>query len=227
MAIKEKDFIQVSYTGKLKEDNTVFDTTDKALAEKEGIYQEGMPYGEIIICVGQGRLVAGLENALIGKEIGKDYTVELGPEEAFGKKSAKLLKLVPTNAFRKQQINPMPGLQVEIDNQMGTIKTVTGGRTIVDFNHPLSGKEIIYEIKVSKEITDDAEKVKAYFQMLLGIKDIDVKLDNGTAKITMPNEVPEEVAKNLTETIKEVIPAVKKLEFVKKAEQQEVAPKEA
>ncbi|EFK97351.1 peptidylprolyl isomerase FKBP-type, partial [sediment metagenome] len=48
----------------------------------------------------------------------------------------------------KDSIRPMPGLPVNIDGMYGIIRTVAGGRVIVDFNHPLSGKEIVYNSKL-------------------------------------------------------------------------------
>ncbi|MCH8980513.1 hypothetical protein IH922_00675 [candidate division KSB1 bacterium] len=50
-------------------------------------------------------------------------------------------------------------MQINIDGMMGIIKTAGGGRCLVDFNHPLSGKEVTYTIKVNKIITDDKEKL--------------------------------------------------------------------
>ena len=149
--IKEKDFIEIEYTGMTK-DNLVFDTTDEKLAKKEGIAQPNAIYGPTVICIGQGQVIEGLDKQLIDKEIGKEYTVELQPEEAFGKKSAQLIQLVSTRKFKQNEIMPQPGLQVDIDGMNGIIKTVTGGRTLVDFNHPLSGKVIEYKFKIIKKI---------------------------------------------------------------------------
>ena len=51
-------------------------------------------------------------------------------------------------------------MQLNIDGVVGTVKTVTGGRTLVDFNHPLSGRELVYEVQVKKVVTDTQQKVK-------------------------------------------------------------------
>ena len=178
MAVKEKDFVEVEYTGKVREDNIIFDTTDEKTAKDNDIYSKDMPYGPVAVCVGTNTLLKGLEDSLIGKEPGS-YTVELKPENAFGKKDAKLLKIVSTNIFRKANIDPAPGLQVNIDGALGTIKNVTGGRTIVDFNHPISGKDVVYDVKINRILTDRAEKVKAYVSLQFNLKpeSFDVKID--------------------------------------------------
>ena len=184
-SIKEKDFVELEYTAKIKDGNTVFDTTDEKLAKENKIYckkQENkydskMPYGPVKICIGTGSILKGLEDSLVGKEPGKSYTIELSAENAFGKKNAKMLKIVNTNVFRKSNIDPMPGLQVNIDGIPGTIKSVTGGRTIVDFNHPLSGKEIVYDVKINRIITDEKEKINAFVSFQFNLKPDSFTLD--------------------------------------------------
>ena len=59
-----------------------------------------MKYGPIIVCLGEGQLLKGLEKELEGKEIGKEYTIELTPENALGKKDAKLIRLIPVSVFK-------------------------------------------------------------------------------------------------------------------------------
>lgn len=168
--IKEKDFVEVEYTGKTKDDNIIFDTTNEKTAKDNGFYNPQMPYGPVGVCIGEQQILKGLEENLIGKDDGKSYTIELSPEKAFGKKDPKLLKIVNTNVFKKENIDPVPGLQVNIDGVLGMIKTVTGGRSVVDFNHPLSGKDVVYEIKVNKILDDDGEKIKAFVTLQFNLK---------------------------------------------------------
>ena len=216
MVIQKKDFIEIEYTGKIKEDAIVFDTTDEKIAKDNDIHNEEVAYGPVVLCVGEGQVLAGLDKALEGKEVSKDYTVELNAEEAFGKKDAKLIQLIQTSKFLKQNIQPVPGLQVNIDGVMGLIKTVSGGRTLVDFNHPLSGKDIIYTFKVNKLVTDDTEKLKGYLKLQLGVKEIDVKIENNEAKVELKKEIPDEAKKKIEENVKELIVGVNKLDIIQK-----------
>ena len=66
-----------------------------------------------------------------------------------------------SNSSIKEKINPMPGLPVNIDGIYGVIITVAGGRTIVDFNHPLAGKNVVYEINILRKVDDLNEKIKS------------------------------------------------------------------
>lgn len=213
MILKNKDFIELEYTGTIKEDNIIFDTTDEQLAKDNSLFNETMSYGPVVICLGESQVLKGLEEELVGKETEKEYTIELSSEKAFGKKDPKLIQLIPTSKFSKQKIRPMPGLQLNIDGLLGVIKTVSGGRTLVDFNHPLAGKDVIYKVKINKIVTGDLEKVKAYLKISLNLKDIDVKIEDGTAKAILKKELPKEAIEMLSKKITELIPNIKKLEL--------------
>ena len=211
--VSKGDFIEVEYTGRLKEDNLVFDTTEESIAKEAGIHSENMTYGPVIICLGERQLLEGLEEELDGKEEGKEYTIELAPEKGFGKKDAKLIRMIPFNSFKKQNIMPQPGMQVNIDGLMGIIKTAAGGRCLVDFNHPLAGKEVVYTIKVNKIVTDDKEKIKSYIELSLNLKDASVDVKEGKAEIKTKKDIPKEIQDKLVENMKELIPSVQGYSF--------------
>lgn len=198
-----RDFIEVEYTGKTTEEKFIFDTTDEAIAKKEGIYSPKTAYGPVVVSLGSGQLLPGLDLKIAGKQPGT-YTINLSPEEGFGKKSAKLIQLVPTSKFRKEQIMPHPGLQVNIDGQMGTVKTVSGGRTLVDFNHPLSGKELEYEVTIKRIVTDKSEKLSSVLSLQLGLKDPEIHLAEDKATVSLPEELPKEIAATLSEELKKM-----------------------
>lgn len=224
--IQEKDFIEVEYTGKIKDGNIVFDTTSKEAAEAAGILNQNVQYKPMIICVGKGHILKGIDKALIGKEVGKEYTIEITPEDGFGKKRGDLLQLIATPKFRKHGINPMPGLQVNIDNTVGIIKTVTGGRTLVDFNHPCAGKDLVYIVKVKRIVTDAKEKVQALLSMLLGeqmIEKVDVqeKENEKIAIIKTKIELPKELQEKITENIKASVPEIINVQYEGKKEGKE------
>ncbi len=201
--LKTGDFVEVEYTGKIKEDGLVFDTTDEKVAKKNGLFNEKIPYGPVIICIGEHQILKGIDNYLEGKDAGKKYSIHISAEDGFGKKDAKLLKIVPTNVFTKQGIVPQPGLQVNIDGLFGVIKTATGGRTVVDFNHPLSGKELSYDVDVKRIVTDAVEKLQSYLSLALNLKknSIEVVVDNKTAKVLLPAKLPEPIASKLGEKL--------------------------
>ena len=105
---------------------------------------------------------------------------------------------------------------MNFDGYMGTVKTVSGGRVIVDFNHPLAGRDIDYEVTVKRIVSDVKEKVSAFMTLLFG-QGIEYVFDKGL--LTMKVEFPEPMQKQFTDHVKKVIPDVKKVVFTKKKEE--------
>jgi len=210
--VSKGDFVELEYTGKVKEGLIVFDTTDEKIAKENNIHTPQGTYGPVVVCLGQEQLLKGLEEELEGKETGKEYTIELPPEKAFGKKNPKLIRMIPYSVFKKQGIEPQPGLQVNVDGMIGVIKTA-GGRCLVDFNNPLSGRDIIYQIKVNRIVTDNKEKISSFIKLSLNLKDVDVNLVENKAEIQLKQELPKEIQDRIKEKLLPLVPAVKELTF--------------
>ena len=197
------DFLEIEYTGKFA-DGIVFDTTDKEIAQKNNIFSSNIKYKPAVICVGEKQLIPGLDNALLNKEIGKTYTINLKPEEAFGKKDIKKIKLVPPAEFKKQNIQPQPGLQIDMDGEIGRVVKASGGRILVNFNHPFAGREIIYEIKINKKITDKALKLKSFLELSFNMPNMEVEVKEDKATVTLPMELPKPVQDSLSKKLNEI-----------------------
>ena len=233
--IKKHDFIEIDYTGKMKDNGSVFDTTIIEVAKANNLPVENAEFGSRNICVGENQMLRGLEAALIGKEPGK-YTINLAASDAFGKKDAKLLKLIPLKVFTREKIMPVPGLQVNIDGVNGTIRTAAGGRTLVDFNHPLAGKDIIYEVEIKRILEDKKDKLIVLMQMVqLLKKDYEISMDDNKAKVTLRKALHENsqvnaaLLKQLTEKAKQLT-GFADIEFVmeeRKAEETPIVEKKA
>lgn len=158
MTIKKGDFIEIDFTGKFN-DGSVFDTTLKSVAEKNDMNSENSK--SFVMAVGHEMLPKGFDDDLIGKEIGKDYTISVPCEKAFGLRDRELVKMIPTKLFFEQKIRPERGMQLILDNQIVKIVSVSGGRTLVDFNGPLAGKDVVYDYRINKVISDEKEKLDA------------------------------------------------------------------
>jgi len=209
--IKEKDFVEIEYTGKLKEENIIFDTTDEKTAKDNNIFNEKHSYGPVKVMIGNAQVLGGLDRFMVGKEPGS-YKVSFGPEEGFGKKNAKLLRLIPKSIFTKNNINPVPGLPVNIDGMNGIVKTVSGGRCLVDFNHPLSGKDLEYELKINRIITEEKEKVEAIIELQFKKQDYSLNVEGENAVITLKNKV-EKPLKDLIADMIVKFTKIKKIEY--------------
>jgi len=156
MVIKKNDFIEIEFTGKAN--GEIFDTTNKEEAKTLGIQADVKP---MVISIGNDMILKGLDETFEKKEIGAKYNVHLNPDQAFGPRKGDLIKTIPMKVFRQQNIQPIPGATLQMDQYIVKILSVSGGRVMADFNNPLAGKELDYDIKITKQITDDKEKVNA------------------------------------------------------------------
>jgi len=215
--IKQHDFVEIEYTGTIKEDSSVFDTTDEKIAKEHGAFDKNADYSPAIICIGEHNVLKSLDEKMIGKVAGEEYTFDLSPEEAFGKKDAKLIQMIPSNKFRQQKIQPVPGLQLNIDGMFGIVRTVSGGRCYVDFNHPLAGKHVVYKVNIKRIVEDSKEKLNSLLKLHLQMKDANVELNDGTARIGTKAELPKEVQEEFKKIANHTVPEVKNIEFSKKA----------
>jgi len=161
MALKRNDFIEIEFTGKIK-DGEIFDSNIKEDIEKAKLKLESKPF---IFSLGQGMFLKGIDDFLIGKDVG-EYDIELQPEDAFGKRDSKLVQIIPMKIFHQQKINPFPGAVFNFDGRMARIISVSGGRVMTDFNNPIAGKVVNYKVKVKRKIEDQKEKIKSFINFL-------------------------------------------------------------
>ena len=101
MAIENGDFVRLNFTGKIKENDDVFDTTYEDVAKDAGIYVEEKTYKAIPIVVGGNHVLPAIEEAIEGLEAGDSKTIEIESENAFGKRNAGLIQLIPMKEFKK------------------------------------------------------------------------------------------------------------------------------
>jgi FKBP-type peptidyl-prolyl cis-trans isomerase SlyD len=158
MAVKPGDFLLVNFTLKVKESGETVDTTYDAVAKDAHLHREDSTYGPRFIILGEGWLPKGLEDSLVGADVGKQTTVELPPEKGYGPRDPAKMRLVPLRRFREQGI-PNPGAQIELDGRAATVRAVGAGRVQVDYNHPLAGRTLVYDVSIEKVVEDENEKV--------------------------------------------------------------------
>jgi len=165
MKIKENDFLKIDYT--VKSLGKIIDTTIEKVAKENNIFDEKVKYEPKLAIAGKLGPVKGVYEALIGKEVGETFKIEVPPEKAYGKRNPKLIKLIPLRVFKKKGIIPYVGMIVNIDGLLGTIRSVSGGRVIVNFNHPLAGKTLEYEVSIKEIIESNSEKLKISYTFII------------------------------------------------------------
>lgn len=185
--INKNDFIEIEFTGR-DPNNNIFDTTNPKEAQEVGL-QNPEFIKPLIVSVGNQMLLKGMDEELEGKEINKEYSINLSPEKAFGKRNPSLIKTYSLSHFTKQNINPYQGMAVQLDNIIARVISVSGGRVTIDFNNPLAGKLVSYNFKITKKITDDKEKINA-LQDFFFRKRFQFNIDKNSKKVIFKDEMP-------------------------------------
>ena len=134
--IKNGDNVSVHYTGKL-EDGSVFDTS---LAEGRE---------PLTVTLGQGQLIPGFENGLIDMTAGEMKTIEIEPENAYGDIKPQMVSEVPLSQVPE---GVKAGDMLQGQNQFGpvsvVVKEIKEETVVLDMNHPLAGKKLIFDLEV-------------------------------------------------------------------------------
>ncbi len=102
--------------------------------------------------IGDGTLIAGLEQVLFGMKAGEHQCVAIDPRDAFGFPDETNFHEMPRSEF-DEGVDLQPGLIIGFSTPAGeevpgTVREVGDETVLVDFNHPLAGREIIFDVKV-------------------------------------------------------------------------------
>jgi FKBP-type peptidyl-prolyl cis-trans isomerase SlyD len=184
MSIKKGDFIRLSYTGKTDEGH-VFDTTNEDVAKANNIYTEKGKYGGDIIIVGSHHTVEGLDEDLIGKDVGHIGSVTMPPEKAFGIRNPELIEDMP---ITKLQTKPQVGMRVEVDGRPGVVIKAIGRMMQVDFNRYLAGQTLTYDYEIKEKIDDNEAKIQGLLGLYIG-RELPVQINDSSATIEIEPEL--------------------------------------
>jgi FKBP-type peptidyl-prolyl cis-trans isomerase 2 len=140
MPVKSGDKVKVDYTGTL-EDGTVFDSST------HGDHSHPLEFE-----AGSGQVIKGFDKAVIGMEVGQEKEVKISPEEAYGERREELMKEMPRSNLPEGK-EPEAGMMLAMSTPDGRqipvrIAEVKDDNVILDMNHPLAGKTLIFKIKL-------------------------------------------------------------------------------
>ena len=108
----------------------------------------------ITITMGDGSFQPGMEIALYGLKEGDEQTLELAPETAYGYPDQQLVHEMPLSDF-ENNIQPEVGQVIAFtmpdgEDAPGMIMEIQDGKVTVDFNHPLAGHDLKFQVKILK-----------------------------------------------------------------------------
>jgi peptidylprolyl isomerase len=181
MTFQKGDFILINYTGKVKETNEVFDTTYEEVSKKERLHKDGDMYEPKLVVIGEGWVLKALDDAILDMEPDKEVTVEISSDKAFGQRDPEKIRRVPLRQLLAKEIKPIIGARVEFQGKMATIRAVGAGRVLLDFNPPLAGRTLIYDVIVKKKLDSSEAKILSIIHRRVPV------VEEGQFKVTIKN----------------------------------------
>jgi FKBP-type peptidyl-prolyl cis-trans isomerase 2 len=134
---KTGDTVKVHYTGRLQ-DGTVFDTS---------VGSEPLEF-----TLGQGQIIPGFEQAVIGMQVGESKTITIPVDQAYGPRRDDMMLEVERDKL-PADIDPRVGMQLQMNQgdggiMIGTITEVSETTIKIDANHPLAGQDLTFDIEL-------------------------------------------------------------------------------
>lgn len=134
---KKGDKVKVHYHGKLI-DGTTFDSSEgRSPLEFE---------------VGSGQVIPGFDDGVTGLKVGEKRTVNIPADQAYGQASEEQIVEFPKSQF-PPEMTPEVGMPLQMSNDQGqtfqvVIKEVKEDSVVLDANHPLAGKDLVFDIEL-------------------------------------------------------------------------------
>lgn len=198
--VETGDFVLVNITAKTQK-GRVFKVSSEEDAKKAGIYDEqdarqGYYTPDFVIVGKPGFLNEGLTETIEAMNFFEKKSVRIPPNKAFGKRDPSKIERIGIAKFKKINEGKMPEIGKEFvkkgTGQRGTITNIVQGKVIVDYNHPLAGQNVDYNLEIVNKIESFEEKIE-YFLINKGIpkdniKDFEFKYnkDDKSIEFTIP-----------------------------------------
>jgi FKBP-type peptidyl-prolyl cis-trans isomerase 2 len=131
------DSVKVHYTGRF-DDGTVFDSSDGR--------------DPLEFTVGQGEVIPGFDDALIGMRVGERKDVQVAPDDGYGERNENLVQTIARDQINLS-VEPETGMNIEMHTPDGTIIPLTVTEVsetsiTLDANHPLAGRELHFSVEL-------------------------------------------------------------------------------
>ncbi|MFX1276912.1 MAG: helix-hairpin-helix domain-containing protein [Promethearchaeota archaeon] len=174
--VEKGDFILVKITAKTQK-GKIFRVSSEEDARKAGIYNEenakrGYYEPDFVIVGKPGFLNEGLTETIENMNFFEKKSVRIPPNKAFGKRDPSKIERIGIAKFRKLNEGKNPEFGQEFvkkgTGQRGTVTNIMQGKVIIDYNHPLAGQTIDYNLEIIDKIENFNDKIK-YFMFNKGI----------------------------------------------------------
>jgi peptidylprolyl isomerase len=191
MTLQKGDFILIDYVAKVKETNEVFDTTKDDVSKKEHLHKEGELYEPKLVVIGESWVLKALDDELANMDVNKPQTVEIPADKGFGQRDPEKIKRVPIKQLYAKEINPTIGARIEFQGKMATVRSIGAGRVLLDYNPPLAGRTLVYDVTVTSKLEKPEEKIGALIHRRVPVVDLEkfkITLKAKNLAIDMPED---------------------------------------
>jgi len=220
--ISEGSFVLVDYSVEDAETENLIDTTMEDIAKVKKFSGRDQFFPMLVI-IGEKRLLPSIEEAISKMKEGETRTITLKPEEAYGPyEESKIVTFSLERIRRALGSNEIrPGVVINIDDKRGVVRSISGGRVKVDFNHPLAGKTLKVVIKLSKMLRTKEDKIRALSSDIFDVdpSKFEVSIKGDDVTIELPKLAYSKrdsfIRKiRLLSAIMKYLPDIKKVRFV-------------
>lgn len=134
---KEGDTVKIHYTGTF-DDGNVFDSSEKR--------------DPIEFVVGEGKVIKGFDKAVTGMKVDEEKDVKISPAQGYGERDDRLVRPFPKSKLPPEP-KPQPGMILSLKGPngqtvMAKIDSIDGDDVLLDFNHPLAGKNLNFKLRL-------------------------------------------------------------------------------
>ena len=98
--------------------------------------------------IGSSTLVKGLEDGLIGMEVGQEKEFKVSPEQGYGEDKPELVQTIDSQLFAETDITPEVGMVLKTPHGNCHITKIMSDKIEISYNHPLAGKTLDYKVKI-------------------------------------------------------------------------------
>ncbi|MFW9949386.1 MAG: helix-hairpin-helix domain-containing protein [Candidatus Thorarchaeota archaeon] len=196
--VEEGDFVLLKMTARTQK-GKIFRVSSEEDAKKAGIYEEekakqGYYTPEFVIVGKPGFLNEGLTETLRDMNFFEKKSVRIPSTKAFGKRDPQKIERLGIAKFRKLNDGKNPEYGQDFTNkkgQRGVVTNIIQGKVVIDYNHPLAGQSIDYNLEIIDKIEEFNEKIE-YFMISKGIPKENAAeftinhLNDKTLEITIP-----------------------------------------
>lgn len=211
MEVKLNDFVKIDYD--LYANDKLVQTTNEKLGKEANLNINS--FEPFTLILGKNFILKALDDDILSGK--SENVLELTSNNAYGKRDKKMIRLFPKSSFDENKTKIVVGMTYDFNGMYGTVKSIAGGRVMVDFNNPLAGKNIRLSYKIVGKVEKIDKKLSFILENIVKIPKtiFTLKVDGKNVEIFLPKELIA-IKEQLIKSFEGILPEIKdyKLNFI-------------